>query len=392
MRILHLTTFLQGGAGRAIVDLALDQRQAGSDVSVVASNTGAPGYGNYDAYVRELEDRGIPVSLVDSMFSRDHASNLAVVGLLDRQFARGEEPDVIHSHAAIPSLVGLLFAGSRRRPTALVHTMHGWGLRKTPDQVETDIALLNLVDRVAVASRHSADTLVALGVGASRIEVVPYGIREGLPPLESRDRLALDAMDRARAQGAIVAACVGTIGPRKNQTLLVDALARVRSRAKVFAVFAGDGDVEGLRAAVDAAGVGQETWIHGYSPAARSLAAHADLLVLPSLSEGQPIAILEAFCDRLLVAVSDIPELAELVEDGFTGFRFTSGDAASLADVLAHVFTLAPSTHCDIQDRSRSLYLARFATSAMTTAYRHVYDSVRFAPSGANQSPVPSAA
>src|SRR5215510_12876913 len=49
MKILHLATFLQGGAGRVIADLAAAQRAAGNDVTVVASRTGAPGFGNYDA-------------------------------------------------------------------------------------------------------------------------------------------------------------------------------------------------------------------------------------------------------------------------------------------------------------------------------------------------------
>ena len=36
MRILHLTTFLQGGAGRVIAALAVAQRQQGHTVTVVA--------------------------------------------------------------------------------------------------------------------------------------------------------------------------------------------------------------------------------------------------------------------------------------------------------------------------------------------------------------------
>ena len=42
MDILHLATFLQGGAGRVIADLACAQAGAGHRVTVVASRTGAP--------------------------------------------------------------------------------------------------------------------------------------------------------------------------------------------------------------------------------------------------------------------------------------------------------------------------------------------------------------
>ena len=65
MRILHLATFLQGGAGRVIVDLALQQHAAGDDITVVTSNTGAPGYGNYPAYVSELAGAGVRLQQVE---------------------------------------------------------------------------------------------------------------------------------------------------------------------------------------------------------------------------------------------------------------------------------------------------------------------------------------
>ena len=54
MRILHLTTFLQGGAGRIIVELAREQQRQGHEVMVVASRRGAPGYGNYQEYLQTL--------------------------------------------------------------------------------------------------------------------------------------------------------------------------------------------------------------------------------------------------------------------------------------------------------------------------------------------------
>ena len=39
MRVLHLTTFLQGGAGLAIAELAASQARLGHEVAVVTSET-----------------------------------------------------------------------------------------------------------------------------------------------------------------------------------------------------------------------------------------------------------------------------------------------------------------------------------------------------------------
>ncbi|MEO8481952.1 MAG: glycosyltransferase family 4 protein [Acidobacteriota bacterium] len=375
MRILHLATFLQGGAGRAIVDLVLEQHAAGHDVTVVVSGSGAPGYGNYQAYLDELIGRHIPVRLVDSMFERTHAPNLAVVNALDQMYPAGEEPQVIHAHAAIPSFVALLFAGSRHGASAILQTMHGWGLVKTSDQVATDVSVLNLVDRVVVPSGHSAGILAALGVSPTRITMLPYGVRPETRGVDDEDLDTLAAMIRARHRGALVVACVGTFNHRKNQTLLVDAIGRLADMP-VLGVFVGDGDQDDLRAAIAAHECGERVRVHGYSRGARQLAAAADLLVLPSRSEGQPIAVLEAFCDGTLVAVSDIPELVELVDGGLLGFMFRSDDPEDLAGTLRNFARLPASTRRLIRQRARTRYGTRFTVAAMASGYLELYQTL----------------
>lgn len=54
MRILHATTFLQGGAGRVIASLAVAQRRSGHDVRVVADAGGESGYEHYVEYIDAL--------------------------------------------------------------------------------------------------------------------------------------------------------------------------------------------------------------------------------------------------------------------------------------------------------------------------------------------------
>jgi glycosyltransferase involved in cell wall biosynthesis len=375
--ILHLTTFLQGGAGRAITTLALAQHRDGHRVTVVASKTGPVGYGNYDDYVDRLLAAGVRVRLVDSMFARDPASNVAVLGVLQDLFAPDDTIDVIHTHAAIPSLVALTFAGSRRASPAIVQTMHGWGLRKTAEQTETDVTLLNLVHRVVVPSLQSQEQLSSLGVSPRRVDVVPYGVGDPDTELSSRDRALVDAMEKARRAGRLVVAAVGTIGDRKNQRLLVEALATTDAPSDVFCVFVGDGQTTELAAAIGQTGLSDKCRVHGYSAAARQIAAAADVFVLASRNEGQPLSVLEAFADGVLVAVSDSPELAELVDDGVTGCLFHVDDAASLARVLSKFAAMPAPAASAMRGRARQVYSATFTEGAMVARYGGVYERVR---------------
>jgi glycosyltransferase involved in cell wall biosynthesis len=374
--ILHLTTFLQGGAGRAIVALAVAQHRAGHYVTVVTSKTGPAGYGNYGEYIEQLGAAGVRVRRVDSMFARDYAANLAVVRALQEMFAPREAIDLIQTHAAIPSLVALTFAGMRRVPSAIVQAMHGWGVRKTPEQTATDVALLNLVHRVVVPSVQAREQLSSLGVPVHRIDVVPYGVSESGAELDSRDRALVASMIESRRDGKLVVAAIGTIGERKNQRLLVEALTTADAPRDVFCVFVGDGDTAELAGAIAAAGVTEKCRIHGYSAAARRIAAAADVFVLPSRNEGQPLSVLEAFADCVLVAVSDIPELVELVDDGVTGSIFHLDDPESLARVLARFVSMPASETSAMRGRARQVYRATFTESAMLARWGQVLNSV----------------
>src|SRR5262245_11282137 len=376
MKILHLATFLQGGAGRVIADLAAAQRTAGNDVSVVASRTGVPGYGNYDAYLNELEHAGVSVRLVDSLFARDYLLNLQVVRALDHLFPPGAEPAIVHTHAAIPSLIAMIYAGGRRAAPPIVQTMHGWGVQKTAQQAETDVALLNRADRVVVPSFQSRDLLTSLGVATTRLNVGRYGVAPDRVEFEEADERAFIEMTRARHRGDLVVACVGTIGARKNQALLVDAIGLLRERLSIYGLIIGDGDTAALQQRIDAARLAEAVRLHGYSPTARRLAASADVLVLPSQSEGQPLSILEAFCDGTLVAVSNIPELTELVEDGRTGLHFAAGDSRALAEALIRFASLSNADRRTIRLNARAAYEAKYTVAQMTQSYQIVYSEV----------------
>ncbi len=60
-----------------------------------------------------------------------------------------------------------------------------------------------------------------------------------------------------------------------------------------------------------------------------------DVVVVPSVwYENSPNTILEAFSHRTPVVASDLGGMAELVEEGVNGLRFTPGDASSLAAKL----------------------------------------------------------
>lgn len=370
MRILHLTTFLQGGAGLAITSLATTQAREGHRVGLLTSRTGVPGYGNYPAHLEALASAGVEVAALDSLFDRRPDAHTAVEEYLDGQLGRAGGFDILHTHAAVPSALALAAVRRSGRSVPVLQTMHGWGLAKTPSQADADVQVLNRVTRVVVPAQASAELLGSLGVERRHLSVVPYGVAPAA--LRAVNDTHLQRMRMWRCRGELVMCCIGTLGERKNQTLLLEALALLSPGVTAQAVFVGDGPAEPLQERAAALGVADRVHVVGYRPDARRFLRESHVLVLPSRSEGQPLTVLEAFCDGVPVLASRIPELAELIDDGRTGWLFDAEDAGALAGALAYA-ARAPGIARAVTARARASYEERFTIDRMVAGYMQEY-------------------
>lgn len=134
---------------------------------------------------------------------------------------------------------------------------------------------------------------------------------------------------------------VGRLEERKGVNFLIDAVALLTARGlEVRLKIVGDGSQRGalqwqaaalsLEALVTFAGTKDEA---GVADALR----HADLLVVPSLSEGLPVVIMEALASGVPVVATAVDGIPELVLDGETGRLVSPSDPQALADGIAQL-------------------------------------------------------
>jgi glycosyltransferase involved in cell wall biosynthesis len=364
--VVHLTTYLQGGAGRAVADLACAQHLAGWRVLVVTSKTARGGFGNYPQYLTQLESAGVPCWLEDSLFLRDLAANQRVLTRLARAWAPGPGA-VVHAHAGTPARIGLAYARTLTPRPLVVQTQHGWGANKTSEQAAEDIATLRAVDRVVVTSAATGDLLARFGVSAGSIAVVPCGLASVAPRpnLES-----LGIVRRFHEQGRVVLGCVGSVTSNKNQTIVVRAVGRAGGR--LAAVIVGEGRERLARAIRDARASG-DVHLAGFQPDGDAWVASFDVLVAPSFTEGQGLVVLEAFRAGVPVVASDIAPFRALVEEGRTGWLFDPRDVASLLDALSR-HAHAPQAQRDrIRAASRKVFEQEYTMDEMVRRHEQVY-------------------
>jgi L-malate glycosyltransferase len=370
MNILHITTFLQGGAGRIISDLACAQHRAGHAVAVVTSKTGENGYCNYPHWIDNLKSTGVLLLQVDSTFKRDVSLNIAAFKAI-RDAMDWNNLSIVHSHAAIPSLISLLLSSRAKQRIPVLQTMHGWGITKSADQAATDITLMNALDRIVAVSAASQRRLIGLGVDSNLLTVVPYGVEA--PPASEPERVP-EPLRKWKSMNLRVLACIGTIGPRKNQRLLIDAMSASRAPRNIACVFIGEGEeIAELKALAESTGLTERVCFLGYQKEATRYLSGADWLILPSRDEGLPISMLEAYRAGVPVLGSDIDEISEIVFDGKTGLLFRSEHLDSLVEILNRVSSLDENRRLAMGEEGCCLWQANYTSEIMEQRYERIY-------------------
>lgn len=201
---------------------------------------------------------------------------------------------------------------TRRVPFAIGSGVGRWKMRR-----------LDLAIAVSEAVRHE---LLAAGVAAARIAVIPDGIDlDALPPpgagAQLRQRLGIDA-------GETCLVCLGAFTPEKGVEDLIEALADLRG-CRLLLGGQGPGRA-GLDARAQALGVADRIVHAGGEPPAELVAA-GDVFVMPSRQEGLGSALLLAMALERPIVASRVGGIPELVADEQTGLLTPAADPPALA-------------------------------------------------------------
>jgi glycosyltransferase involved in cell wall biosynthesis len=280
--------------------------------------------------------------------------------------------DIVHAHEVSSNVITYLMSAMHRVP--IVSTAHGW-IGNSPKQrlmIGLDKRILRRFDRVIAVSEKMQRDLIDARVPAPKITLLHNAI-----VLEKYRRTAesgaLDALI-GRPLSRPVLVSIGRLSPEKGHADLIDALAIVAARGRhISTVLAGDGParadlVERIRAA------GLEAWVHlpGYVSQPARLLQDADLMVLPSHTEGLPNAALEALAMEVPVLATNVGGTPEVVIDGLTGKLVPARSPKSLADAIVN-FLDDPATWRRWALEGRRRVEAQFDFKARTRKLEAIY-------------------
>jgi glycosyltransferase involved in cell wall biosynthesis len=131
----------------------------------------------------------------------------------------------------------------------------------------------------------------------------------------------------------------GRLAVGKGHAQLLEAAALVRNILPPFRIlFAGEGPlVEVLRKKARSLGMEKDAVFLGLRQDIPELLAAADVVALPSVSDGLPAALLEALAMEVPVIASDVAGVSEVMPSGNEGYRVPPGSVEKLSENLLRV-------------------------------------------------------
>ena len=358
-----------GGTERVVWELATRLPAARYDVRVWL-----PRSAGVDELAHALDGAGVPVDRVDEVGSRwDWRGMLSTWNRI-----RALAPTLLHLHHVWPSADRYLPALARSAGVPhLVVTEHIVGHPNSGAQRALKRGELENADAVTAVCGAVADSIARdYALPRERVRVVPNGADE---PDETAEWPAARTLRAELAVGMFrpLWVCPARLEEQKGHAVLFEALASLQGRGLDFVVaLAGDGSLrESLEHRARTSGLAERVRFLGHIDTIGPLLLAADAVVLPSLWEGLPLALLEAMSRGRAIVATAVGGVPEAIEDGTSGRLVPPQDPAALAEALATLHArpdLARTLGAHAAERARQ----RYRWSRVVADFEAVYDDV----------------
>jgi glycosyltransferase involved in cell wall biosynthesis len=318
---------------------------------------------------RMLENSHTPIHYL----GKGAGFDVRIYSRFDR-FLKRQRPAVIHTHVHVLryTLPSMLY----RSAPAMLHTVHNLAEHEVEGRAQwlQKFALAGSITPVACA-REVAHSLERR-----------YGIRDALvipnciPVRQYRTSAAAREEWRERegiSREERILLSVARFAPQKNHELLIRAFAIVAAHHRnARLVLAGRGESQQQAERLTATlGIGDRVKFLGLRTDVPNVLSGADIFVLSSDYEGNPLALMEAMAAGLPVVSTAVGGVPELIEEGKEGLLVKAGDVEALADRLARLLA-DDSERLRMGKAASSRAEREFDIGIMAAKYSALYDQL----------------
>jgi glycosyltransferase involved in cell wall biosynthesis len=257
----------------------------------------------------EMRERVLPEVEVDcKTLTMSGGGVERIRGLM--KLLRELKPDLVltYNWGAIEAAIAALL----NRAAPLVHGEDGFGPEEVQGQIRRRVWTRRIVLRHAAALVAPSETLSKImlqnwKLPARVVQYIPNGVDVDF--FQPKPRSLADRKE-------VVVSTVGQLRPEKQQGLLIQACARVRSTVPVRLLIAGDGPERGrLERTAEEVGFRHQVTFLGHTHDVLPILQQSDIFALSSMTEQLPISVLEAMACGLPVVSTAVGDVKTMVSE-----------------------------------------------------------------------------
>lgn len=360
-KVLHVTKHLRpGGRERIIVDICNELCTQSIEPTVCCLISGG-------SLKNELKSNVKVINL-----NKKKGVDLKVVLRL-LKYVKINKINVIHSHNP-GTLFYCVFAKLFLPDVIIVNTEHGFVDKQILRKKIKENILYKFLDYNVAVSENLKKIIINTSFFKSNNNLIT--IYNGAPD-EKVNETKIKSKNRYDMDPDIFnIGVVARLEKIKNHEGLIREFKRVLEyNSKMHLWIAGAGKQEGfIRKIIKILNVASKVTVMGERNDIKYFLNAIDLFVLPSLSEGLPISVIEAMRAKLPIIVTDVGGNNELIINNFNGILVNINRFDNLRYAILKTFTDTLYRNM-LGENARKTYLNNFTIENTAIKYRHLYEA-----------------
>lgn len=317
--------------------------------------------------IGEAKKYGIKTELINL----GHRFDIRAVFKLN-ELLKKDRVDILHCHAYKADTVG--FLASKLTKVKTVSTCHGWW----PDTAKLklydfiDTAVLKHFDKVVAVSEKIYNDMAARGIKASKLEVILNGIdieRFSSARAGDEEKKALGI-----SVGFPVIGSIGRLSREKGIRYLIEAAPKIITKVpEARFLIVGEGDEKSpLMEYADRGALKGKVIFAGYREDVDKIYPLLDVFVMPSLTEGIPLSLLEAMASAKPIVATRVGGIPSVITDKRSGLLVDPQDSDALSESVLSL--LADRRLAEIVGgNAREAVKEKFSIEATVKKYQEAY-------------------
>ncbi|MDD1778798.1 MAG: glycosyltransferase family 4 protein [Candidatus Helarchaeota archaeon] len=277
----------------------------------------------------------VPIAIRPKSQGRDYLRIIRCLRMI-RSILKKDSFDLVHTNGYFADIVGFIAAKSLNIP--IVSTCHGFisNDRKLKVYNFMDVQALRFFNRIISVSEKLKDDLVGKGVSPLRIVIIENAFGGN-----SNQELQIETRKTKRkllniCDADFVLGYVGRVSEEKgiNYLILASSMAD-RMDIPVKVIIIGEGTEKGkLEELAKRVGIEDKVIFAGFQSDVENWLSAMDVFVLPSLTEGTPMSLLEAMAYGIPCVASQVGGVPKIIDSGIDGILVPPGNAEEIKEAI----------------------------------------------------------